>query len=147
MATLSSDSDLMTQYVAAVAVPPSSYFVAVQDGHGNPMIFSLGTDKRFHLIVDDAVGNHVLVDFAASLGYSEEIHSFYVQQDASGLLYIVFAAGNSTNHSDLVAMQPFNPVDYDLSHAHLDALVIPHESQANMFKVTKLSLVGFRDNH
>lgn len=82
-----------------------------------------------------------------SLDYSGEIHSFYNQQNTSGCLYIIVAAGNSTNHGDLVAIQPFNPVDYDLSHAHLDVLVIPHESQANMFKVIKLSLVGFCDDH
>jgi len=144
MATISSDSEFMTQYVAAVAIPPSSYFVTVDDGHGNPMIFSLGTDKKFHLIVNDVLGNHILVDFGVSLGYSGDIHSFYVQQGASGMLYIVVAVADpssTTGASELVVVQPFNPSDYDLTQARLDALVIPHEPQANHFEVTKLSLV------
>lgn len=143
MTTISSDSELMTQYVSALAVPPSSYFTAVVDGQGRPMIFSLGTDKKFHLIVDDAVGNHILVDFGAAIGHSGNVHSFDVKQDAAGLIYVVAAvSGTTTSASDIVVLKPFNPVDYDLTQDQLTSLVIPHGAQTNAFTVTKMTLAS-----
>jgi hypothetical protein len=45
MAMLLSDSDLMMQYIAAIAVLLLSYFVAMQDGYSNLMIFHLAPTR------------------------------------------------------------------------------------------------------
>lgn len=126
MASLSYDSELMTQQVAAIAVPNSSRFVTVKDEIGNPMVFSLGTDQKIYLVKTNKAGKRVLIDFGTLLRLvdSYKVYAFDVAQNVDSTLYIILATEDPTSGSDLIVLSPFKPVDYDLSEYSTDLRVL-----------------------
>lgn len=45
MASVTADSEFMTNYVAASSVPAGTHFVTLLDEHNHPMVVSLSNDK------------------------------------------------------------------------------------------------------
>lgn len=114
MATVSADSELMTNYASAAAVPPSSNFVALVDDENRPMIFCLSdaTDKalpKIQLIKQDGNGNRFIYNLADSVGLkpSEKILAFDIQQAANGSVFLTFAVESGRDESVLYIVKPF----------------------------------------
>jgi hypothetical protein len=125
MLSTTTDSELMVQHVAAVAVPNCSTFFTVADENGLPMVFSIGTDQKFYIIKEDIQGAHILSDFGSLLDLPEGYvaHALSVTQDADSNIYIVLAIedSDSTTNSDpdripstINVLKPFKPGDIDL---------------------------------
>ncbi|KAI9930163.1 hypothetical protein MW887_011973 [Aspergillus wentii] len=118
METIQHDSELMTQYVAAVSVPNARRFVAVHDKNGQLMLFSLGTDSKLYVSSLDQSGNRVVRDLGLMLGFASSYtgHAFDVVQDAESKLYVAVAiAGSNASRSLLYLLRPFEPREVDLS--------------------------------
>jgi hypothetical protein len=119
METVHHDSELMTQYVAAIAVPNSQRFVAVRDEKGYLVLFSLGTDLKIYVSKLDVSGHRVVRDFGLMLGLPStyEAQAFDVAQDTSSTLYIAVATarGSNKDQSDLHLLRPFKPSEADLA--------------------------------
>ncbi|KAL8710271.1 MAG: hypothetical protein Q9225_007311 [Loekoesia sp. 1 TL-2023] len=130
MATITYDAELMTQQVAAIAVPNSKKFVCANDENGKIMIFSLGTDAVFYLCKEDATGSRRMINLNAALKRNEaKVTAFDVVQNVSDLtLYIVAALETSTSglgaplatQTDLLVLKPFKPEDVDMSTLEVD---------------------------
>jgi hypothetical protein len=123
MASLNHDSELMMQHVAAVAVPNSSRFVTVKNHDGSPMVFSLGTDKRLYLIINNRDGQRILMDFGYDLlrlDKDYKVYAFDVAQDIDSTLYIILATEDQSSGSDLIVLTPFKPEEYDMAEKSTD---------------------------
>lgn len=160
MATAPFDAELMTQQVAAVAVPNSHAFSTVRDEKGALMIFSLGTNGVFYVFKEDADGARVMLDFGGMLKLpSGSVTAFDVTQNpVDSTLYIAVAAvapsnkGNKDSdatdaaNTNLVVMKPFSPSVIDVTQANLDltAYIIPRTgtgatSISGIFMVSKMA--------
>ncbi len=131
MATAPFDAELMTQQVAAIAVPPSHDFSAVRDEKGALMMFSLGINGVFYVVKDDANGARVMVDLGAALGLPPgSVTAFAVTQSPTdSTLYLVVAAvTTSTAQTDLFVLKPFAPSVIDVTQPtlNLESYVIPN---------------------
>lgn len=136
MNSITHDSELLSQRMAAVAVPDSSTFFTVRDENDEPLVFSLGTDKKFYMIKKNDLGQDIVRDFGSLLHFDEDYvgHAVIVSQDSDDKLYIVVAvesdkeAKNDADQkaSDVGVLKPFRPVDRDLnSTSDLRDLIIP----------------------
>lgn len=119
MASISFGSEFMTQQVAAVAVPNSSNFAAVNDENGRIMILSVGTDGFFYLIMEDRYGSRIIVNLSKALNIEgEKIAAYDVTQNISdSTLYIVVASA-----SGLIVLKPFKPSNVYLADPNLSLL-------------------------
>ena len=138
MATAPFDAELMTEQVAAVAVPQSHAFSTVRDENGALMMFSLGTNGVFYAFKDDANGARVMVDLGAALGLpSGSVTAFDVTQNpADSTLYIVVAAktlstearAGAAPQTDLLVLKPIAPSVIDVTQPalNLKSYVIPN---------------------
>lgn len=117
MASISFDSELMTQQVAGVAIPTSTNFVAVNDENGRAMIFSIGDDGVFYLTKEDETGSRIIVNLSNALKIvGVTIAAFDVAQNISdSTLYVVVAS-----KSDLIVLKPFKPSTVYLANPNLD---------------------------
>lgn len=117
MASISFDSELMTQQVAAVAIPNSKNFVAVHDENGKIMIFSVGTDGVFYLTKEDRYGSRIIINLSRALNIAGvKIAAFDVTQNIKdSTLYIVVATA-----SGLVVLKPFKPSNVYLADHNLN---------------------------
>ena len=123
MASLTYDSELMVQQVAAVAVPNSHNFVSTNDENGKLMIFSLGTDGVFYLCKEDHTGSRVVVNLSSALRVAPaQVKAFDVVQNPTDLtLYITVASVRpGTAQTDLLLLKPFKPTNVDLASPTLD---------------------------
>lgn len=114
MANISFDSELMTNYAAAAAVPPSSHFVALVDDNHRPMILCLSdaTNKsppRLQIIQEDDVGNRFIYDLAGSLKLTstDKIMAFDATQAADGRVFLTLAVESGVAEARLYIVKPF----------------------------------------
>ena len=139
MATAPFDAELMTEQVAAVAVPQSHAFSTVRDENGALMMFSLGTNGVFYAFKDDANGARVMVDLGAALGLpsGSSVTAFDVTQNpADSTLYLVVAAKTpspqagvgAAPQTDLLVLKPIAPSVIDITQPalNLGSYVIPN---------------------
>ncbi len=139
MATAPFDSELMTQQVAAVAVPQSHAFSTVRDENGALMMFSLGTNGVLYVFKDDVNGARVMVDLGAALGLpsGSSVTAFDVTQNpADSTLYLVVAAKTpspqagvgAAPQTDLLVLKPIAPSVIDITQPalNLGSYVIPN---------------------
>lgn len=117
MASISYDAELMTQQVAAVAIPNSNNFVAALDENGRIMIFSVGTDGVFYLTKEDRYGSRIIINLSKALGIvGGKIAAFDVMQNIKdSTLYIVVATA-----SGLIVLRPFKPSNVYLADHNLN---------------------------
>ncbi|EFY95145.2 hypothetical protein X797_010128 [Metarhizium robertsii] len=124
MESVHHDSEKMSQYIAAVAVPNSRRFVSVHDNNGQLMLFSLGTDSKLYVSALDPSGNRVIRDLGNSLGFPSAYvaHAFDVVQDAKSKLYISVAIEKSSDPSKslLYLLQPLGAINMDFSSPDLN---------------------------
>lgn len=134
METLQHDSEWMTQYIAAQAVPSSRNFAAVHDKNGQLMLFSLGTDSKLYVSSLDASGSRVVLDLGDMLGFASTYtgHAFGIMQDRSTKLYLVvaIASDSASSKSSVYLLRPFEPGDVDFSSAstNLRPYIMPGSS-------------------
>jgi len=130
MASLKADSELMTNYVAAVPVPVGSKFSALLDENRRVMVLSLSNDtipklqfSRYtnlsgrrgdiltSLVRIGADGARILVDMAARLNIppTSIIETFCIRQANDLRLFMAASYKNGPNTSTLVITEPFMP--------------------------------------
>lgn len=135
--SISHDSELMTQYVAAKGFPDSSRPIAARDEYGRLLLFTFGTDSKFYVSkVDDGSGQRMLLNLGDMLDLKEDYvgHAMSVTQNpVSDKLYIVLAIARlgADTQSHLYLLRPFHPSEKDLgSHTtHLNDLIIPEHNE------------------
>ena len=153
MLSITQDSELMVQHVAAVAVPNSSVFFTVSDKDDHPMVFSVGTDNRFYIFQQDPEGHYPLSDFGSLLGFAEDYvaHALSVTQDAESNLYVVLAIeDNSVSDSEdrkpskIIVLKPFKPAEHDLSSSSSDLrqLIISRTGENAGLHVSSIFMVS-----
>ncbi|KAL9041059.1 MAG: hypothetical protein Q9180_001527 [Flavoplaca navasiana] len=114
IATVTSASELMTNYAAAAAIPPSSHFVALLDENDKPMVFCLSetrdsTNTKLQVIKEDDDGNRFITDLADALGLASaiKITAFDIKQAPDKRVFLAFAVGSATEESLLYIVKPF----------------------------------------
>ncbi|RHZ58240.1 uncharacterized protein CDV56_106126 [Aspergillus thermomutatus] len=148
MFSVNHDFELMVQHVAAVAVPKSSLFFTVADEQGNPAVFSLGTDKKFYVVQNDAYGQKQLNDLGGLLRLDASYvgHALSVSQGPGMNLFLVLAIQSTENEdaSEIIVLKPFQPSEYDLSSSgsDLSGLIIPQTGQSYNQRVNSFFSVG-----
>jgi len=82
----------MKSYASGRTVYSEGSIAAVQDSAGDPIIFSIGSDRRHYAIMREAGGKTGWrqIDLTASLG-SRKAQAFGVSQDRSGEIYLAVA--------------------------------------------------------
>ena len=130
MASIQYSSRLAEMEIPASAVPASNDFTAVADVRGRPMIFAVGNDSIFRLIVEDHQLNRQLINLSQGLGLysSETVKSFAVNQDSSSKIYLVVSTEmvNMVAPGRLFVLKPFLPVEAPyLSAARIAELNVP----------------------
>lgn len=131
MAEVSYNSRLVSMEIAGVApVPISSDFITVRDGRNRSMIFSIGTDNIFRVILDDPDLTRCLVDLNTVLGLedSEIVTAYDVRQALDSTIYLAIAIGrnNDPSWSQLLILKPFKPSEVNFfSQETVRDLVIP----------------------
>ncbi|RBR22926.1 uncharacterized protein FIESC28_04224 [Fusarium coffeatum] len=116
MATVTIDSELMTNYVSTVPIPSGSHHVTVLDENRMPMVFCLSNDisaPRLQILRRDTQGHSQLFDVHQLIGLPENAHvqTFHVEQSWELKLYLAVAyeeIGDNTK-SLLHLVRPFNP--------------------------------------
>jgi hypothetical protein len=141
MATAPYDTELMTQQVAAVAIPNSHSFVTVRDENGSLMVFSLGSNGVFYVFKEDDSGSRVMIDFGAALKIAPAtVTAFDITQSTkNSLLYVTAASVTPASEllgaakTDLLVLKPFQPSDIDVSDPNLDlsGLIMPRTGAGN----------------
>ncbi|KZF24922.1 hypothetical protein L228DRAFT_58472 [Xylona heveae TC161] len=154
MYSVTHDSELMVQQVAAVAVPNSSFFSTVSDENGHPMVFSIGNDKKFYIFKEATEGHYLLSDFGLLLGFNENYiaHALSVSQDASLNLFVILAIedSNASSSDDRkpslpYVLKPFSPANYDLldpANSDLRQLILPQKGDDSGLRISTIFTIG-----
>jgi hypothetical protein len=140
------------QQIAAVAVPNSSLFHTVADENGRPMVFSVGTDKKFYVLKEDIEGHCLISDLESMLrlpaAYAAQVLS--VTQDRASNIFVALAIedqGSSAERkpSIIYILQPFKPQDQNLSDAtaNLSSLIIPQKGANTGLQVSSIFTVSY----
>ncbi|MEZ4473927.1 MAG: hypothetical protein R3F60_24690 [bacterium] len=92
--TVSADAEIMQSYQAALPVAANHTLAAVQDSAGNPLVFSIGSDQRFYLLLADPGGptGWTQLDLTDSVSRWGTPTKFAVGQVPSGDITLVVAA-------------------------------------------------------
>jgi hypothetical protein len=91
--TLHVSCELMKNQLPASPVSPSGNIAVVQDASGQPMIFTIGTDREFHLLRFDpgSASGWSLIDLGHSFTGYATAAAFDIVQDLKGNITIVAA--------------------------------------------------------
>jgi hypothetical protein len=91
--SMTASSELMHNQLPGSPVEPNTDIVAVQDKDGNPMLFSIGSDKKLRLIQVDSGSptGFSEIDLGAGFGNSGGAAAFDASQDAGGRITVVVA--------------------------------------------------------
>lgn len=110
---LSYDAELMRHQAPAIPVSPSRSFSVILDEHHRPIVFSIGTDKKFYLIMSDDKGVNILYDLGGRLGFSTDAQAFAVTQLPDLTILVAFAMTHDKNHTegDLYVLGPLKPAE------------------------------------
>ncbi len=86
-------SELMENHLAATAVDESYHIAAVVDANGDPMLFSIGSDRKLYLIVkaSGSPTGWAQTDLAVPLGSSYQAAAFAVSQAPDGRINLAVA--------------------------------------------------------
>lgn len=135
MQSITHDSELTTQYIAAEAFPNAERLIATRDENGHLLLFSLGTDKKFYVSKIADSGQRMLLDLGAMLRLPESYvgHALSVAQSpTSATLYIIVAIAHSDvpEQSQVHLLNPFDPAERDLGSrmTQLQDLIVTESS-------------------
>ncbi|OLN96907.1 Vegetative incompatibility protein HET-E-1-like protein 20 [Colletotrichum chlorophyti] len=109
MESLYEHTELMRNAIPAQCVEPGSAFTVATGGDDTPLIFSIGTKGRLHLVKKDTqTRENVELDLskAFQLPDSHVIHAMTITQDPALVLYVAFAAGPAKGKSDVFIIRP-----------------------------------------
>lgn len=160
MASIAYDSELMTNYIAALAVPPSTRYVTCLDPTSRrPMVFSISSDGRLLAIKvcpfsftlcfwtqssscmgqEDKDGQTSLIDMGPFLGIpsSTTVQAFDCQQALDLSLYLCVATRADADTSNVLIAKPFT-----MSSTPSITLM----SGGSIGTVQRLFMVGYFDN-
>ncbi len=105
--SLSVSCELMKNQQQASPIEPTKNILVVQDSNGKPMIFTIGTDEKFHLIKYDesSATGWTVVDLSAGFTGYAAAKVFEVTQDIKGRISVVLAVSkpNASNTDIFVA--------------------------------------------
>lgn len=111
MASITYSGRLAQMEIPASSVPASRDFTAIADDRGRPMIFAIGTDSTFRLIIEDGELNRKLVNLSEALGLytAETVHSYAVNQDNESNVYLAISTKmtNMMTPGRLFILKPF----------------------------------------
>lgn len=131
MAQITYNSRLVEMEIAGAApVPVSNDLITVRDGRNRSMIFSVGSDNVFRIILGDTNLTLRTIDFGAALRVKEgeKITAYDVRQALDSTMYIVAATGRDDTPSwgRVFILIPFLPSKVDLIDTEaIKRLVIP----------------------
>ena len=137
MAHVTTDAELMTNYVSAVPVPAGSHFVTVLDENLQTIVLSLSNDKvpqlqiskhihtsnrptvamsantKRYAVRHNTEGVQYLFDLGSCFDLPADaiIQSFAIVQAADRTLYLAFAYLRDSTSSHVVLARPFAPSD------------------------------------
>ncbi|KAG9758073.1 hypothetical protein KCU73_g4084, partial [Aureobasidium melanogenum] len=116
MASLTIDSELMTNFISAVPVPAGGHHVAVLDEKRMPLLFTLSNDRplpRLQILRRDHEGQSSIFDVGKQIGLpgNAYIQSFHVEQSWNLKLYLAvsYRDGDDDSKSLLHLTKPFLP--------------------------------------
>lgn len=138
----------MIQHVAAVAVPPSSKFITLIDEVGMPMVISLGTDFKLHVVKTNMIGQQrKLVDLGSLLRLADtyKASAFGISQDEDSNIYIALQteASEGPPSNRLLLVKPFKPDSFDLGSEETDlsVLIMPEVGEPSNKLITSIFMV------
>ncbi|KAH0372867.1 hypothetical protein KCU65_g919, partial [Aureobasidium melanogenum] len=148
MASLTVDSELMTNYISAVPVPAGSHHVAVLDEKRMPLLFTLSNDRplpRLQVLRRDSEGQSSIFDIGKQIGLPENayIQSFHVEQSWNLKLYLAvsYRSGDDDSKSLLHLVRPFLPER--LKQNGEDILYIPGSTRfGNILEIRMAPISG-----
>jgi hypothetical protein len=90
---LTASSELMKNQIAALSIDPQHEIKAIQDSLGNPMLFSIGNDHVFYVILRDesCKTGWKQYDLSSAIGSNMEATAFKVGQGPTGQLLLALA--------------------------------------------------------
>jgi hypothetical protein len=103
-ATLTVAAELMKNQQHASPLDPSGDIEVAQDSNGWPMIFTIGTDKKFYLVRLDsqAAGGYTIINLSDDLAGGREAVAFGMTQDNKGKISITLALAKKAGGDTLV---------------------------------------------
>ncbi|KAI1331436.1 hypothetical protein F5Y16DRAFT_422964 [Xylariaceae sp. FL0255] len=110
MISIKQDSELMTNYIPANPVTAGERFVGFYDESSRPACFSLSSDKKFNLVIQNE-GAATLVDFGVQNGFDSNFQAFHVQQGADKKLDICAAYDDDNGTSGFFILHQIYPHD------------------------------------
>ncbi|KAF7870614.1 hypothetical protein EAF04_004358 [Stromatinia cepivora] len=138
MASIATDSELMTNFIAAVPVPAGSHFDTVLDENRRPLVFCLNQEAVPKLQIIRIGNNNAPVVFdlgpCISLPAAAMVQTFEVQQANDLTLYLCVAYQQSATSSSLIVPLPFRP---DLLKSDVRLPIIP-SSQSSIGTAVKI---------
>ncbi|KAL5589354.1 hypothetical protein FOVSG1_011221 [Fusarium oxysporum f. sp. vasinfectum] len=102
MTSITVESELMTQTVAAQPINNASDFFVVKDAGNHPMLFSRGDQGELYLTLQGKSGINQLVNLGAKFNIpsSSTIAALSVKQSLSGTTFLIFAERSSQAKND-----------------------------------------------
>lgn len=114
MASIVTDSELMTNYASAAAVPPASHFAALRDDDGRPLIICLSdatpdTPRKIQVVMEAGGSSRHLLDLSSALGITagKKILAFDAKQTSDGRVFLVYAVESADETANLCIVKPF----------------------------------------
>jgi hypothetical protein len=108
MAQITSQCEMMQNAVAAGPIKLKGRFFAVEDGQGEPMIFSIDQNGKLCLIMKDDSGENVLLNLNEKFAVPDDhtITALAATQNRNGKIHLCFAASKGGDASKLYVLQP-----------------------------------------
>lgn len=146
MASINYSSRVAQMEIPASSVPPSKDFTSIADTRGRPMIFAIGTDDVFRLIVEDGELNRKLINLSTLLGLyaGETVKAYAVKQDAELNIYLSISTQMTkmVTPGRLFVLRPFRPEEAALLDAELVAKLVIPAKESLPFVVERIFLVS-----
>jgi hypothetical protein len=153
MASIVSDSELMTNYASAAAVPPASHFAALRDDKGRPLIVCLSdpspdAPRKLQIIMESEGSSRSLYDLSKPLGITTgmKILAFDAKQTNDGRVFLVFAVQSANDKATLSIVKPFRLLLDVLLSGTMRLQYVPGP-EAPIGTVHQISLVGLHQHH
>ena len=141
---VSYDSELMDQLIPAVPIEPSRRFETVLDENNRPLVFSIGNDNIFYLVIADENGLNTRQNFGARLGFHKNAQAFSVSQAEDRKLIVVFAMQRDDNsYGDIRILGPIEPADLRKADLYLRSFILRTVAQPSNLMFERILLVGF----
>lgn len=134
------DTELVNHIVAAVTVPTTRHFATAIDDENHPLVFSIGHDGKFYLVINNEKRGNELQNLSSRLGFgeSETVQALAASQAHDGRIVVGFAIKHQDSDAgDAYILGPISPADLrrdgDLRSSLLKATNQPDNVVFNKF--------------